>query len=405
MAEQRRRPRRRFLNIAVLVVAIVLAAAAGWWAGTATLGETEAESDEQVAEQGIWAAATHESVGRSLNLSTTVRQPSDPVGTNQFAGIVREANEGQLDNGDMAYRVGSTAVRIIESDGPFWRDLEPGNSGPDVTAVQEFLIDAGYLDSGEAPGSYDQWTASAVEDWQDDLGVAVTGTIPLGEVVAVPQSPIVIQLGEEIRIGAELAGGEESIQAPTGDRSFVMVLMDSQAQQVPMDAIIEITFEDHTWEAVVASVTEGDPQAGGGVEYDLTSPEGDEVCKEHCEELPADTQLSLRSSVVVTPPVEGVAVPAAAVRTSDAGATYVETREGETDVEVLGSGQGVAIIEGIEEGDEVRVFGEGGDTGQPQPEQQPGEEQDPELDELIENDDASPPEETDPEDESGEAED
>ncbi|GFZ99269.1 peptidoglycan-binding domain-containing protein [Nesterenkonia alkaliphila] len=404
MTEQRRRRPRRFLNILVLILAVVLAAAAGWWAASTTMGESETQ-EQETASQEIWAEASYASVGRSLNLSTTVRQPSETVGTNRFPGIVREAQDGQLDNGDMVYRVGSNAVRIIESPVPFWRDLTQGSSGPDVTAVQEYLISAGYLEGGEAHGRYDQWTAAAVQDWQEELGIAGTGTIELGEVVAVPRAPLVIQLGESIRVGAELAGGEEAVQAPTGDRSFVMVLMDSQAQQITMDATIEITFEDHTWEAVVESVAEGDPAMGGGVEYHLTAPDSAEVCGEHCDQLPADPQLSLRSSVIVTPPVEGVAVPAAAVRTAADGSTYVQTRQGETTLEVLGSGQGLAIVEGLEEGTEVRVFSDSPATGQqpaPEPEPQEAPQQDQPDPEEPQEDDAAPPEDQEQDDLPGE---
>ncbi|WP_120005229.1 peptidoglycan-binding domain-containing protein [Nesterenkonia muleiensis] len=370
MSGRTSRHQRRTVSVIGVLCAVILAAVVGWWAAAVTLGDAGVEDEGTPGEQEVWAAASHESVGRSLNLSTTVRQPSEQVGSNRFPGIVREVQDGQLDNGELVYRVGSAAVRVIESDAPFWRDLEQGNSGEDVTAVQEFLIETGYLQEGEAHGEFDQVTAAAVGDWQEDLGAQRTGTVPLGEVVAVPQTPVVIQLGESIRVGAELSGGEESVLAPTGERSFVLVLMDSQAQQVPMDATVEIAFDDYTWEAVIESVSEGDPAAGGGVEYQLTGPDGGEVCGEHCDELPADAQLSLRSSVVVSPPVEGPAIPAAAVRTAGDGDTYVETRDGEVQVEVLGSGQGVAIIEGVDEGTEVRVFSDSG-TGTGQLEQGP----------------------------------
>lgn len=363
--------RRRVLPVLVFILAVMLAAGAGWWAATVTFGGAEAEDQEPgAAEETVWGTASYEAVGRSLNLSTTVRQPTEQVGTNRFPGIVREVQDGQLDNGELVYRVGTTAVRVIESSEPFWRDLTVGHSGSDVTAIQEFLIEAEYLNTAEASGSYDQATANAVADWQEDLGVGRTGTVPLGEAVAVAQTPVVVQLGDAIRVGAELGGGEESVLAPTGDRSFVLVLMDSQVQQVPLDATVEMTFEDHHWDAVVESMTEGDPSTGGGVEYHLVAPDGGEVCGEDCAQLPADPQLSLRSSVVVTPPVEGVAVPAAAVRVAGGGQTYVQTREREVDVELLGSGQGVAIVEGVDEGTEVRIFSDSAPGGQPQAPQQ-----------------------------------
>ncbi len=61
------------------------------------------------------------------------------------------------------------------------------------------------------------------------------------------------------------------------------------------------------------------------------------------------------SEVVIVAPVEGVAVPAAAVVTRTDGSAYVKTRDGDTDVQVKGSGQGIVIVEGLDEGTEVEV--------------------------------------------------
>lgn len=83
--------------------------------------------------------------------------------------------------------------------------------------------------------------------------------------------------------------------------------------------------------------------------------------------LPNDPQVTLRSAVVIVPRVEGTTVPAAAVRSAADGRTYVVTESGEVDVTVLGSGQGVAVVEGqgITPGTRVQVTGEGAGMQQP----------------------------------------
>jgi hypothetical protein len=81
--------------------------------------------------------------------------------------------------------------------------------------------------------------------------------------------------------------------------------------------------------------------------------------------------VTLRSEVVIVPQIEGIGVPAAAVRTRADGTAYVITRDGEQQVTVAGSGQGIAIVEGIDAGVEVQVLG--GDTGVVPPQPAPGE--------------------------------
>ncbi len=93
--------------------------------------------------------------------------------------------------------------------------------------------------------------------------------------------------------------------------------------------------------------------------------------------LPNDAQVTLRSDVVIVPKVEGTTVPAAAVRTPPDGTAYLVTQEGEVEVGVRGSGQGVAVVDGVEPGTRVQVLG--GTQGvqpapaQPEPEPAPGD--------------------------------
>ncbi|NYJ18169.1 peptidoglycan-binding protein [Nesterenkonia sandarakina] len=279
------------------------------------------------------------------------------IGINQFSGIVRQVNPGQRQNGDIAYLVDNKAVRIIESEEPFWRDLTTGTTGADVEAVQSFLSTEGYLEA-EPSGTYDSTTAQAVTAWQSDLGVPTgDGAIQLGEIVAVDRTPLAIELGEQIQVGSQLSGGEEAMTATTGDREFVLNVTSEQARQIPADSTVEITHGEHRFEAVVDEVAEsGSEGAGGLVEYSLTSPTQDRICGEYCDTLPAGEEITLRSSVIVSPPVEGVSVPAAAVRTDTDGATYVSSPDGDILVEVIGSGQGLVILEGLEEGTPVKVF-------------------------------------------------
>ncbi len=355
---------RRLLGIVLALLLVAAAAGMGWWASRATLTSTVPAEGEPVSQAVVWAEATEGSVGRSLPLSSTLRQPAVPVAQNTLTGVVTRVSPGEVDQGDVVYVVGDTPVRVVQGEGPFWRDLATGAKGEDVTALQVLLIDQGHLD-GEADGEFGPGTLRAVRAWQKAEGREQTGTVPLGELIAVPDLPAVVQLGEAIVVGQTLGGGEDAVLAPTGDREFVLVVTQDQARLIPAEATVEISYEDHTWDAVIAS-TELDEF--GSTTFQLTGPDGGEVCGGECGVLPNDAQVTLRSEVVIVPQVEGTTVPAAAVRTRADGTAYVITDSGEVDVAVTGSGQGIAVVDGIEAGTRVQVLD---GTPGPQPAQAP----------------------------------
>lgn len=373
MADPVKGSRARSVLSGLLVLLLVAAAAGvGGWASRATLTSSvpEETAGEDVA-QVVWAEASEGSVGRSLPLSTTLRQPALPVAQNALAGVVTSISPGEVEEGETVYVVGDTPVRVVEGEEPFWRELARGAKGSDVEGLQRLLIEQEHL-SGEADGDFGPGTERAVKAWQKAEGKEQTGTVPLGELVAVPALPAVVQLGEGIVVGRTLAGGEDAVLAPTGDREFVLVVTQEQARLIPAEATVEITFEDHTWDAVIAG---SELDEFGSTTFSLTAPDGGEVCGEECDVLPNDAQVTLRSQVVIVPRVEGTTVPAAALHTRPDGSAYVVTEGGEVDVTVLGSGQGVAVVEGagVEPGTQVQVVGGQGAPAPQQPAPQPAE--------------------------------
>jgi hypothetical protein len=230
-----------------------------------------------------------------------------------------------------------------------------------------------------------------VKAWQKAQGREETGVVGLGELVAVRALPAAVQLGESIVVGRTLGGGEESVLAPTGQRQFVLVVTADQARLIPAEATVEISYEEHVWDAVIASTSQDE---FGSTTFELMAPDGGEVCDPECGVLPNDSQVTLRSQVVIVPRVEGTTVPAAAVHTRADGSAYVITDAGEVDVAVRGSGQGVVVVEGegVEPGTRVQVTG-GQGGGAPAPQQpapeapEPGDEGD-SVDDDAPGDDA-----------------
>lgn len=340
----------------MLAGAIVVGA--GWWAAQHALAPPVAEQRET---QSAVVEVVEASVGRSLSLNVTVRQPFTAAATNSLAGTVTSVDAGdEVQAGDVLYTVDTVPVRAVVGQTPFWRDLVPGFDGADVRQLQQVLSDLGHY-HGTVDGRYQWSTTAAVEAWQRDLEMPVTGTVRLGELVAVPRLPARLTLGEAITAGARLSGGEPAVYAATGEIHFRLVVSTTQADLIPPDATIAVRHDDLTWEAVLGESTMGDD---GNLEYVLTAPDGDLVCGDECGRLPAAERTTLRAQVTIVPEITGPAVPVAAVRTDPDGTVWVRMADGDRrEVTVLGSSGGVAVIDGVVVGDRVQVFGAPGDSG------------------------------------------
>ncbi|MCK0112740.1 peptidoglycan-binding protein [Ornithinimicrobium sp. F0845] len=283
----RRRGRGLLVALACLV-ALAVAAGGGWWAARATL-EPQTPETATTTPDIVWAEATTSSVGRSLPLSTTLRQPARTVASNAVPGVVLSTSPGEVAHGDTIYVVAGIPVRVVQGEVPFYRDLARNLEGDDVAQLQQALIDLDYLDADEPDGDFGWRTERAVKDWQDDLGLDDTGRIPLGRLVAVDRLPTVIQLGDSIVRGATLGGGEESVLAPTGEQHFVLVVTQEQARMIPAEATVQITWQDQTWEAVIGG---SEQDEFGNTEFTLTAPDGGPVCGDACDTLPGDRLVS-----------------------------------------------------------------------------------------------------------------
>jgi peptidoglycan hydrolase-like protein with peptidoglycan-binding domain len=108
---------------------------------------------------------------------------------------------------------------------PAWRPFGTGmTDGPDVRQLQADLI-AGHFAGGlltTPTGHYDLATADAVERWQAARGLAVTGTIALGQVVFLPAAVLVGPVN--VAAGEAAAAGQRPYQVTTAQRIVTVPL-------------------------------------------------------------------------------------------------------------------------------------------------------------------------------------
>lgn len=333
-----------------ILLAIVVAVAiffAGWWAASATFGSRS--SDDAATHEPTLVEAKPGSVGREYSFGVSVSAPTLPVATNTLAGVVTEVGTLDINQGSLLYEVAHHGVFAVVADEPFYRDLSSGMKGDDVRALQLMLESRGY-DVG-ADGTFGSSTEVALKKFQTDSGVVASGVAELGTLVAFAQLPATVTLAPDLREGKMLAGGEELVSAPVGEREFVIPVAEDQLEFVPVGARVVFTADEEEFQAIVASI---DSKGDGMFEAVLTGDDGGPVCVDNCDKLPTGTMASVMGKVIPEEPVEGVVIPAAAVVTLSDGSTVVLMEDNtERDVVVRGSGQGLVVVDGVEAGEKV----------------------------------------------------
>lgn len=342
---------------AVASLVVVLVAAVAFWAGRVTLVAKPLTSE--VAASSVTAQVTEQTVGRQISLNVTVEQKERPLAANSLTGMVTEVRDNGDDvrAGDVLYRVANVPVRAVAGRMPFYRPLTAGERGPDVHQLQSALVQLGYL--GKVNGTFGASTTSAVKRWQKKLGQPETGSLGLGELVAVPKLPTRLWLDTEvIAPGLVLAGGEKAVLGAVGEPTFSLPLSEAQTRVIPESATVTVPFQGREWTAIVAA---SETKANGEVRYRLSAPGGGPVCGGDCAVVLTGEKLSILSKVAVVPPVSGPAVPVAAVTTRADGSAFVTVIDTagvavERDVKVRGSQDGVAVVDGVTAGETVKVL-------------------------------------------------
>jgi len=133
--------------------------------------------------------------------------------------------------GQMIYQVSGSPVVLLYGSVPAYRDLSQGMTGADVTQLNADLVTLGYA-TAAALGPRSGWdyfsgeTAYALGRLQSHLGLAVTGTLPLGQAVFLPGAIQVTSLGTGAVPGGSAAAGSAVL---TGSSLTPVVTVDLDA--------------------------------------------------------------------------------------------------------------------------------------------------------------------------------
>jgi hypothetical protein len=181
-------------------------------------------------------------------------------------GVVTEiiATEGDpAANWRPVAQVNGQVISTVRLPFPLWRDLAAGVAGVDVTAVQESLVDAGFLTAADTSGVLDETTAAAIRQATGVVGDPQGGLGDQDEIV-LPRGAVLDYSTEGAPIStAGLAVGD----VLTPDRQFTVrapgtsvVIEDggALARALPADAVATLIQQGRELTDVALVVASGD---------------------------------------------------------------------------------------------------------------------------------------------------
>ena len=187
-AEPRRGRGRRLAWLALGVVLLGGAAAGAWYWQQRSSGDPapEAAGPASTAEVTLGSIAATQTWEGTLGHGSPFTVSASAAGT-----ITRLAAPGAaVERGTALYHVDEQPVTVLIGLIPMYRDLGPGDTGVDVEQLEANLVALGY-DGFTADDEYTGNTADAVEEWQEDVGAAETGTVAAAGVVFLPEPGLV----------------------------------------------------------------------------------------------------------------------------------------------------------------------------------------------------------------------
>jgi peptidoglycan hydrolase-like protein with peptidoglycan-binding domain len=94
-------------------------------------------------------------------------------------------------NGEKLAEIDGEPLFALAGHVPAWRDITPGESGPDVAELQRALASLGYYQGGDTPGFFGTATQDAVSGYYEHLGYTppATGGVPMTDVIFLPSLP------------------------------------------------------------------------------------------------------------------------------------------------------------------------------------------------------------------------
>jgi peptidoglycan hydrolase-like protein with peptidoglycan-binding domain len=146
-----------------------------------------------------------------------------------------------LTRGQAIFRLDNKPVILLYGSLPAYRTLSTGVSGTDVKQFERNLRALGYQ-GFTVDRSYSWATGSAVKEWQDDLGLAQTGTVDPGQIVYAAGKVRVDSLSTQV---GSVVGPGTALAKVTGTSMLATVGLEmSSARLAQRGAAVQVTLPD-----------------------------------------------------------------------------------------------------------------------------------------------------------------
>jgi putative peptidoglycan binding protein len=192
----------------------------------------------------VYAQAPSSSSSSAADTGSSSSAPGSSTGTSGSVYISKldVAAGTTIHNGQQLAEIDGEPLFVLRGTVPAWRDLTPGESGPDVTELQNALASLGYYDDGDTPGYFGSATEDAVALYYEHLGYTPpsSGGVPAADVVFLPSLPATV-------VAVNGAAGEQPGQpflelAPRGSLALTGELPPAYAGQ--LKAGLKVTIYD-----------------------------------------------------------------------------------------------------------------------------------------------------------------
>lgn len=331
----------------------VAVSGAAFWAG-AVVARPAAPAPAPATE--VAYTVLEGTVGHSLHFTASAAWPTVGLAASPVGGIVTSVDlvaGGEISSGQVLFTVDLQPVVAAVGEVPAFRDMVPGDRGPDIRQLQEFLVVTRGAEL-RPDGIFGPTTTQAVKEWERSTAGAPhpDGYVRLGEVIFVPQLPVRAVAAEDLRVGGRIEAGATAVEVLAPAPDVAITVTGAQLTTIPLDAPVTVTLAGEVLGGAIARTAEN---ADGTVALVLEGTGGGPICADRCGELlPAPGPANVSVDIVVVPSTTGPAVPVAAVKTDPGGDPYVTTEDGrDVPVEVRASHGGLAVVQGIEPGSTI----------------------------------------------------
>jgi hypothetical protein len=164
---------------------------------TATTAVVSQVLTSSVQMRGVIFPSTQYDVFASAPTSSSPSSPGSSGtsgGGAAYISRLRVAAGDAITNGEQLAEVDGEPLFVLTGKVPAWRDLTPGESGPDVAELQKALGSLGYYGYGDTPGYFGSATGYAVSLYYEHLGYPApsSGGMPMADVVFLPSLPATV---------------------------------------------------------------------------------------------------------------------------------------------------------------------------------------------------------------------